>query len=62
MYYDQILRPLNDHKLQEAILAGTTFMTAITDTILKNLGDYHDTVREEAQLLLVSMTERFLPP
>ena len=37
-------------------------MTAITDQIINNLSDYHDSVREEASELLVSMTERFLPP
>ena len=37
-------------------------MTKVTDVVLANLGDYHDTVREEAQLLLVTMTQRFLPP
>jgi hypothetical protein len=37
-------------------------MSDITSQILEDLGDYHDSVREEAQLLLVCMTQRFLPP
>jgi hypothetical protein len=37
-------------------------MCEITSQILIDLEDYHDSVREEAQLLLVCMTQRFLPP
>jgi hypothetical protein len=37
-------------------------MCDLTSQILVDLEDYHDSVREEAQLLLVCMTQRFLPP
>ena len=37
-------------------------MARLNQVVLHNLNDYHDTVKEEAQLLLVSMTQRFLPP
>lgn len=37
-------------------------MCEITSQILVDIEDYHDSVREEAQLLLVCMTQRFLPP
>lgn len=40
----------------------TTFMTDITEQVSVLIGDYHDAVREEAQLLLVCMCQRFLPP
>lgn len=63
LFYAQVLQPLkDDYKAQEVILKETTFMTKITDEILKNLSDYHDSVRDEALGLLVSMMERFLPP
>jgi len=61
-FYKQLLAPLSDLKEKEAILMGTTFMTQITAELLVHLSDYYDTVREEAQLLLVCMTQRFLPP
>ena len=57
-----MLQPIADMKERESILMTTSFMTSITDMILGNLGDYFDTVKEESQLLLVSMVERFLPP
>ena len=59
--YKQVLEP-EDIKTREMILMSSKFMPKITDVILLNLSDYHDTIREESQLLLVSMTERFLPP
>ena len=57
-----MLEPVSDLKQREALLMQTKFLAKMTDVILLNLGDYFDTVREEAQLLLVSMTERYLPP
>jgi len=54
-FYKQLLAPLSDHKEKEAILKGTTFMTKVTAELLVHLSDYFDTVREEAQLLLVCM-------
>lgn len=39
-----------------------TFLKSVTDLIIENLGDYHDTVRDESQALLIFITERFLPP
>ena len=62
LFYTQILKPCKDFKDAEAILKDTKFMTKITNEVLKNMSDYHDSVREEALGLLVSMTERFLPP
>jgi len=37
-------------------------MTDITEQISVLIGDYHDSVREAAQLLLVCVCQRFLPP
>ena len=37
-------------------------MVDVTNELLNDLSDYHDSVREECQLLLVCMTSRFLPP
>jgi hypothetical protein len=53
--YKQLLAPLTDYRAKELILQKTKFMTKITDSILSHLSDYHDSVREEAQLLLLSM-------
>lgn len=61
-FYKQLLAPLADHQEKEAILRATPFMTQITEELLVHLSDYFDTVREEAQLLLVCMIQRFLPP
>jgi hypothetical protein len=61
-FYKQLLAPLSDYQEREAILRGTTFMTEVTAELLVHLSDYFDTVREEAQLLLVCMIQRFLPP
>ena len=61
-FYKQLLAPLSDYQEKEGILRGTTFMTQVTAELLVHLSDYFDTVREEAQLLLVCMIQRFLPP
>lgn len=37
-------------------------MAEVTSTLLGDLSDYFDSVREECQHLLVCMTSRFLPP
>lgn len=37
-------------------------MTHITDAICQDLDDFHESVKEEAQLLLICMVQRFLPP
>jgi hypothetical protein len=60
-FYGQLLQS-QDQKNQEEILRSTTFMQDITSQILADLDAYFDSVREEAQNLLVCMTERFLPP
>lgn len=61
-YYTQLLQPQTDYKDQEQILLQGTFMGEITSQLLVDLEDYYETVREEAQSLLVCMTQRFLPP
>jgi hypothetical protein len=61
-FYKQLLAPLTDVKEKEAVLRCTVFMAEVTDAVLADLGDYHDSVREECQLLLVCMASRFLPP
>jgi hypothetical protein len=61
-FYSQLIESQPTAKNKEEILLQGTFMCDITSQILADLDDYHDSVREEAQLLLLCMTERFLPP
>ena len=61
-FYKQLIAPNTDYKDSEKILQDSKFMSRLTSVILLNLNDYHDTIKDEAQLLLVSMTQRFLPP
>ena len=38
------------------------FLSYFTEYANDHLGDFFDSVREEAQQLLLSITQRFLPP
>ena len=38
-----------------------TFLTSITDELIKYLTDYYESVREQAQLLLAYIVQNFLP-
>lgn len=58
----QVIAPLPDFRNKEMLLLDTVFLSAITDEVLIHLSDYFDTVREEAQMLLVSISSRYLPP
>lgn len=40
---------------------GAQFLVSITDAILEGLEEYHESVREEAQQLLLCIARRFLP-
>lgn len=61
-FYKQIFAPLDDVKTKEAMLNSTKFLAEITEQLLSDFSDYHDSVREECQLLLVCITSRYLPP
>jgi len=58
----QVIEPLPDYQNKEMLLLDTVFLAEVTDELLLHMSDYYDTVREEAQLLLVSLASRFLPP
>ena len=60
-FHKQVLAPMPDYKNKEQLLIDTVFLAEITDEVLEHLSDYYDTVREEAQLLLLSIAQRFLP-
>lgn len=61
-FYIQVLGPVKSWKDKENILVDTLFMQQITDAILVDLQDFHESVKEEAQLLLLCMMKCFLPP
>ena len=61
-FYKQVFAPLLDIKFKEVLLNQTKFLAEITEQLLTDFGDYHDSVREECQLLLVCIVSRFLPP
>lgn len=42
-------------------MMGSQFLVNITDEILLGLEEYHESIREEAQLLLLCIARRFLP-
>lgn len=54
-FYLEILAPLDDIKKKEDILFNTMFMSDVTDAILVDLDNYYESVKEEAQLLLICM-------
>lgn len=60
-YHKQLIAPLNDAREQEAVMMGAQFLVGITDSILDGLEEYHESVREEAQQLLLCIARRFLP-
>jgi hypothetical protein len=62
IFYDQVLKPITDLNEREKVLRSTKFMVHLTEFISVSLTDFHDSVRDEAANLLISMTERFLPP
>lgn len=53
MFYKQIFSPINDFKVKEKILQTTNFLKEVTEVVINNIQDWHETVREEAQLLLI---------
>jgi hypothetical protein len=61
-FYTQVLEPITDAKEKQEILQAMQFLKPLTSLVLNNLGDYHDTVRDESQELLIFVTERFMPP
>lgn len=60
-YHKQLIAPLTDAREQEAIAVGAQFLVSVTDAILEGLEEYHESVREEAQQLLLCIARRFLP-
>lgn len=46
---------------RELLLQRCTFMRPMTDQILVELGEYFESVRDEAQSLLLCMSQRFFP-
>lgn len=61
-FYKQIFAPLTDIRIKEVLLNQTKFLSEVTEQLLSDFADYHDSVREECQLLLVCITSRYLPP
>lgn len=61
-FYLEVISPVTDIKQKEDILLNMTVMSDITDAISSNIDEYHESVKEEAQLLLICMVQRFLPP
>lgn len=61
-FYLEVIAPLEDLKQKEDILLNMSVMSHITDAISQDLDDFHESVKEEAQLLLICMVQRFLPP
>ena len=53
---------MTDIRVKEVLLNQTKFLSEITEQLLGDFADYHDSVREECQLLLVCVTSRYLPP
>jgi hypothetical protein len=54
-FYLEVIAPLEDPKQKEDILLNMTVMSHITDVICSEVDDYHESVKEEAQLLLICM-------
>ena len=54
-FYKQALAPVTEIKEKEIILQSNKFMAKISSQILVDLGDYYETVREEAQQLMLVM-------
>jgi ribosome maturation protein Sdo1 len=53
LFYKQVLSPITDFRVKERVLIQTKFFKHITEVVVSMLSDYHDTVREESQLLLI---------
>ena len=56
LLYKQVFSPITDIKFKERLLMSTVFFREITEVLVNNLTDYHDSVKEEAQLLLICIT------
>jgi len=54
-FYLEIIAPVTDIKQKEDILLNMTVMCDITDAISSDMDNYHESVKEEAQLLLICM-------
>ena len=60
-FYLEIIAPLEKPSQKEDILLNLEVMSKITDVISSDIDNYHEAVKEEAQLLLICMVQRFLP-
>ena len=47
-FYLEVCAPITNSKAKEEILFNTLFMSEITDSISKNIDNYHESVKEEA--------------
>ena len=45
-FYKQIFAPLTDIRVKEVLLNQTKFLAEITEQLLADFSDYHDSVRE----------------
>jgi len=60
-YHKQLISQLATPEEQEAVILGSQFLAEVTDRILDGLEEYHESVKEEAQQLLLCLARRFLP-
>lgn len=56
-----MIEPRTTFEEKEAIIMGSDFLVSITDHILSGLEEYQESIREEAQQLLLCIAHRFLP-
>ena len=60
-YHRQLVSQLATPEEQEAVILSSQFLAQVTDSILEGLQEFHESVKEEAQQLLLCLARRFLP-
>lgn len=61
-FHKDVIAPLTSEEERNSILLNQSFIPAITTELGVHLTDYFENVKEEAQLLMLSIAQRFLPP
>ena len=60
-YHKQLVSQLATPEEQETVILGSQFLAPVTESILEGLQEFHESVKEEAQQLLLCLARRFLP-
>lgn len=60
-YHKQVIAVETSLKAKEAVLQSSTFLSIISEQLMSELEEFQESVRDEAQSLMLCMAQRFFP-